>query len=320
MRSGTTPIPLYTVFGENDLQLFFDARPLHRGDCAAIPEDVRMSVDVTSTLDLSSAYHFTTLPNLAFFVDSGFPFTRMADLSDTAVVLPQQPSSVELTAFLDLMGHLGSLTFQPVTRVTVRRANDLASVADKDILVVGTLQQLAPAAEALSRSPYRIEGGSLRVALPSALQGIWRLFGDQTGEARERAATDLAAPLGEGSAALIGAEAPAGRNRSVVALLGGSPQALVALVDAMRNPKLVPQIQGDLTLLSGGVATAYRAGGIYTVGSLPIWLLPEWWLEDRPGYVIIVMLVAAAVMGTCLYRVLRWRAGRRVARRRAMQG
>jgi cellulose synthase (UDP-forming) len=27
VRNGSTPVPLYTVFGENDLQLFFDARP-----------------------------------------------------------------------------------------------------------------------------------------------------------------------------------------------------------------------------------------------------------------------------------------------------
>ena len=109
------------MFGENDLQLFFDARPLNRGDCVAIPKDIHLSVDPNSTIDLSSAYHFTQLPNLAFFVNSGFPFTRMADLSDTVVVLPQQPRSVELSAFLELMGNLGALTFQPVNRVTVRR-------------------------------------------------------------------------------------------------------------------------------------------------------------------------------------------------------
>jgi cellulose synthase (UDP-forming) len=54
-----------------------------------------MSVDQDSLLDLSTAYHFTSLPNLAFFVNSGFPFTRLADLSETAVVSPQQPSQLK---------------------------------------------------------------------------------------------------------------------------------------------------------------------------------------------------------------------------------
>ena len=317
VRNGVTPIPVYTVFGANDLQLFFDARPLHRGDCVAIPDDIHMSVDSDSTLDLTSAYHFTALPNLAFFVNSGFPFTRMADLSDTAVVLPQQPSSVELSAFLELMGNLGALTFQPVNRVTVLRANEVSTAPDKDLIVLGTLAHLAPVSGLLARSPYSMEGASLQVRLPTALDGVWRLFGDRTGAERERAATALAAPLGQDSAALIGAQSPNGNKRSVVALLGGSPQAVESLVQAMRDPKLVPDIQGDLALLSGGTVTAYRAGPTYTVGSLPLWLLPEWWLRDRPGAVVLIMFAAAAVMGTCLYRVLRWRAGRRVARGRA---
>jgi cellulose synthase (UDP-forming) len=308
------------VFGANDLQLYFDARPLHRGDCAAIPEDLHLSVDASSVLDLSAAYHFAALPNLAFFADSGFPFTRMADLSDTAVVLPQQPSSVELSAFLDMMGIFGALSFQPVSNVSVVRADDLASASNKDLLVMGSLAHLAPAAALLSRSPYQMDGTSLHVLLPSALQGIWRLFGDETGQARARAGAALTAPLGEDAAALIGAEAPDGHGRSVVALVGGSPQAVAALVRAIRDPKLMPQIQGDLMLLAGGTATSYRSGGIYTVGSLPFWLLPEWWLEDQPGAILFIMLIAAVILATCLYRVLRWRAGRRVVRRRTAQG
>jgi cellulose synthase (UDP-forming) len=320
VRRGLTPVPLYTVFGANDLQLFFDARPLHRGDCTAIPDDVHMSVDANSTLDLTSAYHISALPNLAFFVNSGFPFTRMADLSDTALVLPQQPNSVEISAFLDLMGTLGALTFQPVSHVTVLRVNDVSVVPDKDLIVLGTLADVSGAADLLERSPYRLEDRALHVLLPNALRGVWYLFGDRTGAARERVAAAFATPLGEGGAAMIGAESPAGHARSVVALLGGSPQALLAMVETMRDPALSPSIQGDLTLLSGGTVTSYRAGGTYTVGELPFWLWPEWLLQDNAIGIVLVMLVAAAVLGLCLYRVLRWRAGSRVARRRAPQG
>jgi cellulose synthase (UDP-forming) len=82
----------------------------------------------------------------------------------------------------------------------------------------------------------------------------------------------------------------------------------------------VPDIQGDLALLAGGTVTSYRSGGTFTVGELPFWMWPEWWLQDQPAAVVVIMLIAAAVMGTCLYRVFRWQAGRRVARRRATPG
>ncbi|MGE0226135.1 MAG: UDP-forming cellulose synthase catalytic subunit [Acetobacteraceae bacterium] len=319
VRFGTTPVPLYTVFGQNDLQMYFDARPLHRGDCVAIPQDIHLSVDVDSTLDLTSAHHFTVLPNLAFFVNSGFPFTRMADLAETAVVLPRQPTATEVSAFLDLAGYLGSLTFQPVNRLTVMRPGELPDGFDKDILVIGTLAQVGPAADLLERSPYRVENSRLQVQLPNALQGIWYLFGDRTGEERQRAAVALTGPLGERTAALIGTASPLAAKRSVVALLGGSPQGLKDMIEAMRDIKLTPEIQGDLALLAGGSITSYRGGDSYTVGRLPVWLWPEWMLQDQPVGIFTVILVGAAVLSICLHRVLRWRALRRVTHRHTLQ-
>ncbi|MBN8875583.1 MAG: UDP-forming cellulose synthase catalytic subunit [Rhodospirillales bacterium] len=311
VRRAATPVPLYTVFGQNDLQLFFDARPLQRGDCAAIPEDLHMSVDPDSTLDLTRAYHLGALPNLAYFINSGFPFTRMADLSETVVVLAAQPSAVELSAYLGLMGSLGALTGLPVNRVAIARTTDTATLGNKDILLISTLAHLGGAADLLRRSPYSVQGTSLKVALPTALDDIWHLFGDQTAEARRKAATLVNTGLGERSAVLIGAESPLARGRSVVALLAGSPQGLDAMLNAMQDPKLVPNIQGDLSILAGGTTTGYRGGSTYTVGNLPLWLWPEWWLQDQSGAILVSMLVAAFILGLCLYRLLRWRAMRR---------
>jgi hypothetical protein len=158
----------------------------------------------------------------------------MADLSDTAVVLPQQPTPVELSAFLDLMGSLGAMTFQPVNRLSVLRPNELSPLPDKDLLVVGTLARLGEASALLSQSPYRVEGDSLHVLLPGPLSDIWHLFGDRTDAARRAAATALTTPLGEGAAVLIGAQSPGATHRSVLALLAGSPEGLEAMVEAMR--------------------------------------------------------------------------------------
>ena len=87
----------------------------------------------------------------------------MADLSETAVVLPQQPTPVEVSAFLDLMGNLGALTFQPVNRISVLRPNELSPLPAKDLLVIGTLAHLGAASGLLARSPYRVDGDSLHV-------------------------------------------------------------------------------------------------------------------------------------------------------------
>jgi cellulose synthase (UDP-forming) len=120
-QSARFGLPPYLIFGMNELQLRFDMRPIHRGDCIAVPADVRAGIDPDSTIDLSDAYRFTTLPNLAFFAGSGFPFTRMADFSETAAVLPDRPTAQELTSFLTLFGRLAAHVGHATTGLEVVR-------------------------------------------------------------------------------------------------------------------------------------------------------------------------------------------------------
>ena len=304
-------VPAYQVFGQNDLQFFFDTRPLHRGDCVAIPQDVRMAVDPDSTIDISRAYRFTELPNLSYFISAGFPFTRLADLSETAVVLPDRPSPVEVGAYLDLMGQIGSLTGYPVIRLAVVKPNGIGSVADRDLLLLGTISRLGRASDLLNNSPYRVNGNQLSVELNGSLDSVRRLFGDRTGADRDRARTALAAGVNPATSALIGAQSPLNGSRSVVALLGGSPQAIETLVTTFRDPDQTPLIQGDLALLAGNRITSYRVGSVYTVGSLPFWLYPSFLLRDQPLGIVAVMVIGCVLVAIFYFFALRRRAALR---------
>ena len=303
-------VPPYQVFGQNDLQFFFDTRPLHRGDCVAIPQDLRMSVDPDSTVDISRAYRFTQLPNLAYFVSSGFPFTRLADLSEAAVVLPQQPNAGEMAGYLNLMGRIGALTGYPVVRLAVARPSGLQAVADRDLLVIGTIARLGAAADLLRNTPYSVQGNRLSVQLSTGLESLRRLFGDPQRSDRDMAATALSAVPGDG-AVLVGGESPLRAGRSVVAVLGGVPASVGALVAALRDPDQVPLVRGDLALLSGGRFTSYRVGPEYTSGSLPLWLYPAWLLRNQPMAIVAVMVIGSLLLGLFYFFAL----GRRAALR-----
>jgi cellulose synthase (UDP-forming) len=307
-------IPPYAVFGKNELELAFDARPLHRGDCVAIPGDIHMSVDPESTLDLSSAWRFTQLPNLAFLVNSGFPFTRLADLSETAVVLPDRPGPLELSAFLGLMGRMGALTGYPVLGVAVTRPDGLAQVADRDLIQIGTFAQLGRGADLLRDGPVRLEGERLAVTLSPPLATIRRWFGDRTIAERARLATRLVARPAEDTAMLIGVQSPLKPGRSLVSFLAATPQGLAGLVDSLRDSTLTPAIQGDFALLAGGRFTSYQVQRSYTVGSLPVWLWPEWLLRDRPLSMIGMLVLACLMVSVALYASLRRAAAVRVLR------
>jgi len=312
----TVGLPAFMLFGQNELQLRFDMRPLHRGDCIAVPGDIRASVDPDSTIDLTGAYRFTTLPNLAFFTSSGFPFTKFADLSQTAVVLPERPSQQELESYLTMLGRIAALVGYPPVNMLVVRPDGLQSVANRDLIVIGTLGR-QPALQALLRdTPLQLEGNRLTVRLNDVFGDFRNLFGGERRGELERVAAQLAAP-GEALGALIGFQSPLASGRSVVALTGSSPAGMEAMVTAMRDPEQVPRVQGDLAILSGGRVQAFRVGNTYSVGSLPPWLWPEYYMRDNPYILLGILLVVLILIPAPIYWVLRRRAAQRLRERSA---
>ncbi|MGG5808851.1 UDP-forming cellulose synthase catalytic subunit [Falsiroseomonas sp. CW058] len=314
-QSARFGLPPYLIFGMNEVQLRFDMRPLHRGDCIAVPADVRAGIDPDSTIDLTDAYRFTTLPNLAFFAGSGFPFTRMADFSETAAVLPERPTQQELSSFLTLLGRLAAHVGHATTGLEVVRGGALDAVANRDLLVIGALGR-QPALNTLLRDgPVTLEGNRLSVALPDALEGFRNLFlGDEPRIAREQAQALLASP-GEGSGVLIGFESPLRSGRSVVALTGTTPQGLEMMLAALRDPEQAPRVQGDLAILSGGRVNAFNLGNRYTVGSLPPHVWPQYFLQTRPDLLLLLLMVACAIVAVPAYWALRRRAAIRLRTR-----
>ncbi|MEI6159370.1 MAG: UDP-forming cellulose synthase catalytic subunit [Roseococcus sp.] len=307
-------LPSYMLFGQNELQLRFDMRPLHRGDCIAVPGDIRASVDPDSTIDLTGAYRFTSLPNLAFFTSSGFPFTKYADLSQTAVVLPERPSQAELESFLTLLGRVAALVGYPPVNMQVVRPDALQSVAEKDLLVIGTLGR-QPALQALLRdSPLQQEGNRLTVRLNDVFGDFRNLFGGERRGEIERVSALLAAP-GEALGALIGFESPLRAGRSVVALTGSSTAGMEAMVTALRDPEQVPRVQGDTAIMSGGRVQAFRVGATYNVGTLPPWLWPEFYMKNNPYVLLGILLVVLLLIPAPIYWVLRRRAAQRLRER-----
>ncbi|HWL80901.1 MAG TPA: UDP-forming cellulose synthase catalytic subunit [Roseomonas sp.] len=313
---GQVGLPPYLVFGQNEMQLRFDMRPLNRGDCTAIPGDVRASIDPDSTIDLSRAYHFTELPNLAYFAGAGFPFTKMADFSSTAAVLPERANTLELSSFLTLLGKMAAIVGSPATGIQVVRPSAMEQMADRDLLVVGAIGRQPALATLLGRNgPLRMEGNRVSVALPDALESFRNLFlSDDRRLQRQQLEAVLAAP-GEGTGMLIGFESPLKGHRSVVALTGTNPQGMEAMVNALGDTKQLSQVQGDLVLVSGGRLSAFKINPNYTLGNLPLHLWPQYWLGKRPDLLLLLAAIAAICIAVPTYWALRRRAALRLRTR-----
>src|SRR5207245_5010296 len=98
--------------------------------CAAIPawtsgEPPRVEIVGDSVLHVEGLSHFSNLPDVSAFAFDGFPFTRVPDLGDTAVVLPERPSPAELSMALSVLGQLAPITAGGATPATVPPSSDM---------------------------------------------------------------------------------------------------------------------------------------------------------------------------------------------------
>ncbi|AIO33170.1 bacterial cellulose synthase subunit [Burkholderia cenocepacia] len=304
-------IPAFRVGSGNQLQFRFTLDSQKTGLCSSTAnEPQRAAIDPDSTIDFSHFVHYAQLPNLAFFANSGFPFTRFADLSQTAVVMPDRPSPQELEAYLTMLGHMGEWTGFPALRVQVVRAGEVAALAGgKDLLVIDGASSSPLLAHWRAALPLAIgePGGAGAARVAFSVKERWR---NGVGVADGGANIEQTGPL----AALAGFELPASHGRSVVALTATEPSRLGDLLDVFQKPGLVSQLQGDLALVRPGTVDSLRVGEPYVVGFVP-WYARVWTHAARHPVVLgAVGVVAGLLLALGVFSVLQ----RIAARRRGM--
>jgi cellulose synthase (UDP-forming) len=228
----------------------------------------------------------------------------MADLSETAVVLPDQLTSQDIEAYLSLMGMMGDSTGFPVVRSTVVTASGVDQVADKDLLVLGSIPRQPLIARWAENGKLRVEGGHLRVGLTSPLDRVYTVLDPNAEQERERV-DQLLVSQGDNLAAMVGLQSPLNSSRSAVIITGSSPDKLLTVINTFRNRDLNPSIQGDLMIAGAGRVTSFRIGNEYSVGHLPVITKLRWWLGNSPLVLILFTLIGVLIIALVAYWLLR---------------
>ena len=170
------------------------------------------------------------MPDLELFSNAGYPFTRMADLSETAVVLPDTPMPDEIEMYLTLMGHFGAQTGYPVLNVTVTNNEGMTTDRSKDYIVMGTVDD-QPALGKLNKVlPVQVDNGNLHI---QDTQGFFAPLAHAWWKVRSSdhiQSGQLQTEGGLPDALIEGVEWPSGSSRSVV---------LIALRDHSVVPKFL---------------------------------------------------------------------------------
>ena len=299
-------VPPYAGGGRDQLQLgyFFDV--IKQGECMSMPPDnLQASIDPESTLDFSGFPHYVALPNLAYFANIGFPFTRMADLSETAVVLPERPNADELGVYLTLMGRMGEFTAYPALRHAVISAIDIDKMAARDLIVIGSANSQSLMAKWADYLPMVQLNGERRVREPDA---IWRpTYRWEQQDVQESPAQKGSLNLtGLGSfAALMAFESPLKAARSVVFIHADKASDLRKISDALIDPDQSAAIQGDFSVVDDKNVNHTKVSATYYLGSLPSLSKVRWFFSDQPLLLGLIGLLICILAAALVYRALR---------------
>jgi cellulose synthase (UDP-forming) len=289
----------------NTLQIQFYFVPAGADACAPGGRTSGQILD-SSYLDLGGAVHYTELPNLRLFAKAGFPFTRMADLSQTAVVLPSGGGPEVTGLYLDLMGYFGAQTGYPTLRVQVVTPADAVQFPDqfrdKDLLVLGTFADLENVRRVTGSLPltYADRSFSLSRRARWGLISDWLLRRDSGAwQALNGSANIWPHGIVEGTAS------PISRGRSVVVIAGRDRAALPELASALLTTMPLDGIENTVSLWTGRNFASYPLSTpVYGSGDLPWYRAFGYWLPHHAFTLLLLLLLILALLAWCTQHYL----------------
>lgn len=303
----TIRLPLSALSARNQLQVHFSfgAQP---GCISRASRNAMATVDPGSTLDISHLQHYLVMPDLAAFANSGFPFSRYADLEQTTLVLPGNRDEQDNRMLLNLLAMLGSRTGYPAYRVHLSEAADAAAHAGDDLIVLGRAGTQPLLSRWSTDLPANTDPAGWRdrvkrwliIHVPGPLLHLRRPDLQSTAQAVFDAR--------QYDVMVQGFRSPLDHRRSVIAIQYDGSRASTAFYEAMQRRDELAHFQGSVATVQGDRVRSYAGLQSYTIGHLSWMTRLQLSLSARPW-----LLVAVAFCGIWLSAWL----GRGWLRRRA---
>ena len=311
------PVPIVNLRPfSNTLSFDFTFQLLKDAGCKnTTPINMQGAILGDSYLDLRDYPHWAAMPNLELFSNAGFPFTRVADLSETTVVLPLAPTEQEIETFVTLMGHFGRQTGLSGLRVTVAGPDALHDGANTDFLIIGTGND-QPAFDSLgSHLPVSLNSGQIQVRDTSGFfvnllhHAWWKL------DSNEHTESGTLTAGGTPDAIVESIQSPydiAG-SRTIVAIHFKDGAAFAPFMDKFMEVQQTHDISDSVAVFHGAQFESFRIGSkVYHVGVLPWWTRLMLWFTQVPWLAAVVIIILAFLLAIWTRQWLRARARARL--------
>lgn len=311
------PLEPYMIYGDNQLSLYFNIVPKKDAPCSTLlNNNIKSRIDDDSWIDLSHTRHFALLPNLSYFVGASFPFTRLADYSETVLMLPVNPSETQIATLFDMAARSGNATGTALGHNRVvfgvpTGGSFLELLRDRDVLAVSGMDQHDFNRALLANSPFVTHDSTLGVREPSSWQKVQRwIAGDWAAEGLE---ADRYFSSNEAWRGFISFRSPWNDARLVVLALGSNDEQLSHLHDDLASAKINAGIRGDAAIITNenGVRS-FRVGEQFPSGEMPPHLKIVWYANQHSALLAILSLLVGSLVGGMVYRMLKKRERKRL--------
>ncbi|MCL5498698.1 cellulose biosynthesis cyclic di-GMP-binding regulatory protein BcsB [Escherichia coli] len=311
------PLEPYMIYGDNQLSLYFNIQPKANAPCSVLlNNNIKSRIEDDSWIDLSHTRHFALLPNLSYFVGASFPFTRLADYSETVLMLPQNPTETQIATLLDMAARSGNATGTALghNRVVLGVPTGGAGAEllnDRDVLAVTGLDQHDFNRAILNSSPFVMHDSTLGVREPTTWERIKRwITGDWASDGLE---ADRYFSSNEAWRGFVSFPSPWNNDRLVVLAIGSNDDQLSRLHGDLASAKINAGIRGDAAVITNenGVRS-FRVGEQFPSGEMPAQMRVIWYANQHSALLAILGLLFGCIVGSASYVLLRNRAKRRL--------
>ena len=326
-RNVLLPTAEMRPFG-NTLLFNFDFIPSHPGEEGQDPtQALQGAILRNSALDIRGLDHWARMPNLELFANAGFPFTRKADLADTTIVMPTEPTTNEIALLLYLMSHCGMETGYPALRVQIA-GPDAVMRGDQDYLILGGTDDQPAFASIDGALPVTLDAYGVHVKEPvSSFHGIqfgglhrlwqklgwwkldwWKLMGG---------AEPASQPSNIGGAPemmIEGIQSPYYPGRSIVAVSLRSDDAVEEFANVFLERSQSSDIEYSVSLLRDHKFSSYAMDpAMYHVGYISRYELVRLWLVEHFWILMGLVTLLALVIAGWIRDYLVWLAAQRLS-------
>ncbi|WP_349844064.1 cellulose biosynthesis cyclic di-GMP-binding regulatory protein BcsB [Pantoea dispersa] len=313
----TLKLEPYLIYGDNQLALYFNIKPKADAPCGVLlNNNIKSRIEEDSWIDLSYTRHFTMLPNLSYFVGASFPFSRLADFSQTTLLLPEAPGDAEIATLLDMAARAGNATGVPLVQNQVlfglpNGGTNLTRLQHSDVLAVSTMQHSAFTQQMLAGTAYQTSGNTLGVKEPTTVD---KLRGWLTGDwSRQQLDADRYFSSNEAWRGFVSYRSPWSADRLVVMTVATSDQQLLRLHDDLNSARINAGIRGDTAIITdeNGIRS-FRVGPQFPSGEMPWYMMVVWYANQHSVLMALAALLLSALIGSAAWVMLKRHAWRRL--------